>query len=251
MEFYSQQGEDFFIYNFLINQPVKNGTFIELGAYNGLVYSNTKFFEDNLGFRGMLIEPIPKIYEDLQKNRPNCLTYNFAITSNQNKKFVDFIGTDPSSGIPDKMSKKSMEVWHSKDKKYKVKVTTLDKLITKSKIKYIDFLSIDVEGGELEVLKSINWKIPIYLICIELDENDSMRCQECRNYLKLNGFELVNRLCINEFWVNTSYFRKDELFKPLINFNRKITDYKQNFIESSCISEINENLENFVKLINK
>ena len=44
MEFYSQQGEDFFIYRNFINQP--NGIFLELGACDGIIYSNTKFFEE-------------------------------------------------------------------------------------------------------------------------------------------------------------------------------------------------------------
>jgi len=45
--FYSQQGEDIYIYNNFINKICPDGLFVELGAMDGIVYSNTKFFEDN------------------------------------------------------------------------------------------------------------------------------------------------------------------------------------------------------------
>ena len=47
--FYSQQGEDFFIFRNFINLPTKDGIFLELGACDGLLYSNTMFFEKYLG----------------------------------------------------------------------------------------------------------------------------------------------------------------------------------------------------------
>jgi len=51
-----------------------------------------------------------------------------------------------------------------------VNTTTLDNIFNEENITYIDFFSLDVEGGELDVLNTINWSnISIYLICIELD----------------------------------------------------------------------------------
>lgn len=67
--FYSQQAEDFFIYRNFINQYCEDGIFLELGACNGIKYSNTLFFEKNLGFKGILIEPVEKMFKDLKKNR--------------------------------------------------------------------------------------------------------------------------------------------------------------------------------------
>ena len=55
--FYSQQGEDIYVYRNFINKIAPNGIFVELGAMNGITYSNTKFFEDTLQFSGTLIEP--------------------------------------------------------------------------------------------------------------------------------------------------------------------------------------------------
>ena len=74
--FYSQQGEDLLIYRNFINIPVKDSIFLELGACDGIIFSNTLFFEKYLGFRGILIEPVKEFYDRLIENRPNNICYN-------------------------------------------------------------------------------------------------------------------------------------------------------------------------------
>ena len=79
--FYSQQGEDMFIYRNFINKPREDGIFIELGAHDGITYSNTKFFEDKLLFSGILIEPIKSSFLKLEVFRPKCLCINNIIST--------------------------------------------------------------------------------------------------------------------------------------------------------------------------
>ena len=78
--FYSQLCEDLFIFKHFINKKVEDGIFVELGAIDGIRYSNSKFFEDYLGFTGILIEPTRK-YNNLIINRPKCKNYNYAINN--------------------------------------------------------------------------------------------------------------------------------------------------------------------------
>uniref|UniRef100_A0A6C0HAN4 Methyltransferase FkbM domain-containing protein n=1 Tax=viral metagenome TaxID=1070528 RepID=A0A6C0HAN4_9ZZZZ len=94
--FYSQQGEDIYIYNNFINKIVPDGTFIELGAVDGVIYSNTKFFEDKLKFSGTLIEPTNQ-YANLIQNRPNCNCYNVAVNYTNEK--VKFLGNFATAGL--------------------------------------------------------------------------------------------------------------------------------------------------------
>ena len=68
--YYSQYQEDVFL-NDRYFKNKRNGTYIELGALDGIFYSNTKFFEDQFGWSGILIEPHPIICESLKNNRPN------------------------------------------------------------------------------------------------------------------------------------------------------------------------------------
>lgn len=69
--FYSQQGEDIFVFRNFINQKRMDGIFVELGALDGITYSNIKFFEDNLDFKGVLIEPITHWYNKMVLIRSN------------------------------------------------------------------------------------------------------------------------------------------------------------------------------------
>ena len=73
--YYSQCQEDIFL-NENIFKNKKNGTYIELGALDGVLYSNTKFFEDSLNWKGILIEPHPEKFKLLQINRPNNFLFD-------------------------------------------------------------------------------------------------------------------------------------------------------------------------------
>src|SRR5260221_7249446 len=65
--YYSQCGQDQFLYeNFF--RTKREGVFVDIGAHDGIFYSNTKFFEE-LGWQGLCIEPIPEVFEQLKKNR--------------------------------------------------------------------------------------------------------------------------------------------------------------------------------------
>ena len=66
---YSQWGEDIFLYDNYFGD-IQNGTFVELGALDGVLYSNTKFFEDTLNWSGILIEPHPFSANDFKSSNP-------------------------------------------------------------------------------------------------------------------------------------------------------------------------------------
>lgn len=83
-------------------------------------------------------------------------------------------------------------------------------------VSYIDFLSIDVEGGEWEVLKSIRpdlLKKKVSLICIELDGHNPEKDLRCRKYLHSLGFTRLIRLGLNEFYQSEQGFR-DVFWEP-------------------------------------
>lgn len=209
--FFSQQGEDLLIYRNFINMHVKDGVFLELGACDGLLYSNTLFFEKYLGFKGILIEPVKEFYDKLIKNRPNNSCYNNAISSNETD--IDILVNGAVSGIKKHMEQSFIEGWHKKSIVRKIKTKKLSNIFNEKNISYIDFFSLDVEGGELDVLKTINWQnINIYLICIELDNHNPEKNKKCRQILLDNGFVFKVKMTINEFWINPNYFRKDILF---------------------------------------
>ena len=65
------QQDQFVHENYLYN--VKGGTFVDVGAHNGISLSNSYFFETELGWKGICVEPIPRAFGELQKNRNSIL----------------------------------------------------------------------------------------------------------------------------------------------------------------------------------
>jgi len=191
--FYSQCGEDVYLASKYFNN-YKNGFFIELGAMNGVEYSNTKYFEDSLNWTGILIEPTTQ-YEMLVKNRPNCKNYNYAISEVEGE--VEFVGGGALGGIISSMCTHHLTGWglHTQTP-FKVNSIPIKKLLTD--VKRVDLFSIDVEGGEISVLKTYDWNIPTYIILLE----DNYNNKECSEILLGKGFELDGSVGGNQIWIN-------------------------------------------------
>jgi FkbM family methyltransferase len=146
-----------------------NGFFIELGAYDGVTQSNTLFYERNKGWRGILIEPSKDIYKKCKKNRSiKNFIYNYACVSfDYKEKYIElqFSGLKTYSAkylgkkkTKEYISQPELE-WGKKSFLYKVKVRTLNSILDQSKApNEIDFLSIDTEGAEFEVIAGINFE---------------------------------------------------------------------------------------------
>jgi FkbM family methyltransferase len=213
-----------------VNKPIKDGIFVELGALDGIKYSNTKMFENNLGFTGVLIEPSSS-FNKLVKNRPNCKNYNYAVSSKE-LKFVEFFSYDDNnidnglrgailekivecdavSGMVHTMSESHKKGWQDEYKlpktSIKVPCKRIDYILKDSDIKYIDLFSIDVEGGEFEVLETMDWSIPVYIIMIELDKSNLEKDEKCKEILRNQGFIFLMKKGLDEFWINNNYYRK-------------------------------------------
>lgn len=245
--FYSQQGEDIFIYRNFINLKTTDGVFVELGGCDGITYSNTKFFEDEFNFKGVLIEPT-KQYNNMIINRPNCENYNLAVGYNDEP--VIFLGDGATAGVSNLMTEQFKKSWHTTSYEYYVNSMPFCKILEKSNIKYIDLLSIDVEGGELMVLETMNWNIPVYVVLIELDNHNPVKDEKCREMLRLKGFIFYNRMCINEFWINPEYFRKNILWDDNIINNNFSNIYELGnfiFLERHVVSEVEDSLRKYSK----
>jgi FkbM family methyltransferase len=239
--FYSQQGEDLFVFLNFINQKRDDGRYLELGALDGVTYSNTKFFQDHLGFKGVLIEPLPSAYEALAQNRSTDYTYNVAISSS--KEPVSFVGNWATAGMTSSMAPSFKDAHHSTAPEYRVNSRPLGEVLKGSGITYVDFFCLDVEGGELEVLKTMDWSIPTYVMCIELDGHNEEKDEACREILRKNGFIFEQRMCINEFWRNPDYDRRDLLFTP----NQEPEEQRHLCMEPHCVPEIKEGLESYAQ----
>lgn len=67
-QFYSQFKQDKFLHQKVFNGK-REGVFVDIGAHDGVSFSNTYFFEKSLGWKGICVEPIPEVFERLKNNR--------------------------------------------------------------------------------------------------------------------------------------------------------------------------------------
>ena len=157
------------LYECFHKHPVKcNGTIVEMGALDGQLYSISKFFEDHLKWTSILIETNPNNFQKLLKNRPQSRNYNTAICR---QKDMEFIGSDAVEGIVKYMSEKHKKGWiKDREKKLRVPRSRLDYIL--NSVDHIDIFILDVEGGELEAMQTMNWNIEVDYLVIELDNTN-------------------------------------------------------------------------------
>ena len=89
-----------------------------------------------------------------------------------------------------------------------IKTNTLNNILKKNKIKKIDFMNIDIEGNELEVLKTLNFKkLDIKVICIEIVDYDhyskdiKINKKKIFNILKKNDYHLKYKIFVNYIFI--------------------------------------------------
>ena len=191
LESKSENGQDLFA--LFSNKYKRGGTFLEFGAFDGVTFSNTFLLERLFNWSGLLLDPIPRHFEEMKLNR-NCISIHAAITASK-KEFVKILES-PASNLSKPVSKRSIT-----DKTHKVPAFTLSEIIDKYfPTKSLDFLSIDVEGEDLEILASIDFsKYEINSICVE--HNNRIGSYEFLKYMEESGYALVwNEYSGNDFW---------------------------------------------------
>jgi FkbM family methyltransferase len=200
MKFYSQFQQDKFAYeNYFKNK--QNGFFVDIGAYDGECDSNSLFFE-NLGWKGICIEPNPEMFEKMIKVR-KCICSPYAISDkNETTQFFQIKeGPVVLSGLVNEFSSKSIERIHEYNLETNqnfdyidIECKTFDNIVD---IYNIDFLSLDTEGNELKILQSIDFtKYNIDVITVENNDYDN----KFQNFFSNKNYLLVAKLGCDEVY---------------------------------------------------
>jgi len=202
---YAACGQDVFIAQLLDNQ--KNGVFVDVGANDGLTINNTLFFEKELGWTGLAIEPLPSIYLKLQSNR-KCQTLNACISDTRGKvKFVELVGgpnmlstlESNVTGLTKRRIIKNLKRRGAVSKTIEVDSLPFEDAMQMHGINNIDFLSVDTEGGELNILKSIDFKKhPTKVISVE----NNYYTDDIKDYLEPLGFSYIGTFKVDEIYLH-------------------------------------------------
>lgn len=252
--FYSQQAEDFFIFLNLINLPRFDGIVVEVGALDGVRYSNSKFFEEFLSFRCVLIEPSKTSFERLRANRPGALCFE-CVAGGENGETM-FLGQDAIAGVPSTLPQRYQQALSQQGfEAQRVQQRTLDSILLEAGVGFIDILSIDVEGGELSVLQGLNRNFlreRVSLVVIELDGHNAQKDRLCQRVLQACGFTRLLRIGLNEFYLNQGLkfrgiFYDPELFGSDAKLKETVRQWSFAFIEPGGAQEMINDAIRFYK----
>lgn len=205
--YYSQWEQDKWL-NENIFKNKKNGVFVDIGAHDGVTLSNTYFYEKELEWTGLCIEPIPKIYQKLCKNRKAICVHGCVYDRNGTITFRCLEGyTEMLSGIEETYNNRhnervnrEIEQHGGKRKTMDVPCYRLEKLLSDNNITHVDYLSIDTEGSEMQVLNSIDFdNVTIDVIEVEVNYRDEE--EKFTEFFDKKGYKLIAVLTCDNIYV--------------------------------------------------
>jgi FkbM family methyltransferase len=207
---YSQSGEDLIVKYIFDSIGIKTPSFIDVGAHHPYYLSNTALFYEN-GCRGINIEPDPKLFINFNKDRKLDINLNIGISDKKGE--LDFyIISSPTLNTFSKVVAENYvhEGSYVINKIQKIKVETIRNLINKySRGKFPEFLSLDAEGVDEIIIKSIefNNNYPI-VICIET-LSFSTTGRGIKNISLINYITSEGYLVYADTNINTIFVRRD------------------------------------------
>lgn len=218
---FSQFGEDIIMANLFAYLNIDKPTYLDIGANEPRFISNTYYFYEH-GSRGVLIEPNPYLFKKLLSQRPKDTVVNTGIGFDETTTEADFyLFPNYANGLST-FSKKEALHWQEVgmkgmgkiplDKIIKMRLTPVNKILDEYfKGTSPNIISIDVEGLDLEILKTLDFdKYKPEVICVETlqyDENQKgYKNDELIQFVLSRGYKVYA-----DTWVNTIFCRK-ELF---------------------------------------
>ena len=139
----------------------QGGIYLEMGALDGVKFSNTIAFDKFLGWKGVLIEPDPDSFSRLKTNRPGNANFHAAICNECRQ--VNFARNKENAvgGIYEFMSDRFKRVWFPRGNTnpYPIACLPLHEVLAHAGVAHVNFWSLDVEGAELSVLVGIDWNV--------------------------------------------------------------------------------------------
>ncbi len=189
----------------------RGGFFVEVGAANGVLLSNSWLLEKKFGWNGICVEPNPSFLTELRANRA-CIVTGDCIGPRTGDE-VEFILADVYGGIAayagDDMHSERREAYRAAGDVARLTTLSLDDLLVRHGApRRIDYISIDTEGSEFDILESFpfaDWDVAL----LTVEHNFTARRKDIRNLLEGHGYD-----CIEREW-DDWFFRRSPAYPPV------------------------------------
>lgn len=203
---YSQEGEDMILCRFFAEKP--KGFYVDVGAHHPKRFSNTFLFY-KLGWSGINIDAMPGSMEQFKRTRPRDINLEMPVGTGQNSLTYYIFNETALNSFDSRLSQDRVSTLDSYHIERTIKLDTkslhsiLDEYLPPNTP--IDFMSIDVEGMDLEVLRSNNWsKYRPEIVLVEiLDMSLSdIKSSDTNKFMESCGYEIYAKT------VNTVFFKR-------------------------------------------
>lgn len=208
---YSQCGEDLIVQYIFTLRGIAKPSYLDIGAHHPLALSNTALFYKK-GCRGINIEANPNLIKYFKRLRPKDISINVGVGAVESVMSFYIMEDSTLSTFSEPESTKMIAAGKKLREIIKVPVLPINNVIQKySHGQFPDFLSLDVEGIDFEILKGIQFNSSYpKIICVEAAEYSPIgagrRKTEIIDFLQSKGyFEYANTnlnaiMVKNEFW---------------------------------------------------
>jgi FkbM family methyltransferase len=195
---FGQFGEDIFVRNYFHTQPT--GVYVDVGAYHPFCLSNTWLLYRH-GWRGLCVEPNPATARLFRKWRPRDILVNVAITREAGNVSLTLSENESHVGSVEDQRTPQISV------PALPLARVIDDYLSLVEVPLIDFMSIDCEGLDEEVLHSGDWQRHRPTLVAVEDSTRTPDAPVCR-YLESQGYRYLVHLGITAFFEDQGPGRK-------------------------------------------
>ncbi len=205
---YSQTGEDLILDFFL--KEKKSGFYIDVGAYHPINLSNTYRFYKR-GWNGINVEPNHTKFSFFERQRTRDINLNIGIGQSETRSKFFIFDADTLSTFSKQMAENYEKIGHKMTEIKEVDLMPLKKVIEKYAIgKKIDFLSVDTEGYDLEVLKTNDWNMyrPSFIVLETVEYSKEILGKKLNDTYDV-FMEKINYKKIADTYINSIFIDKN------------------------------------------
>ncbi len=206
---FSQCGEDVIVDSVFVSLGIKKPSYLDIGAHHPTMFSNTFHFYQK-GSTGVCVEPDPVLYRRIKKFRPldTCLNVGLSDSSNSSAKFYVMNNPTLNTFSEEEAQRYNKDGIHHIDKTIEIPLLTVNEIIEKHfSGKSPDFVSLDIEGWEMKILNSYDFKrFKPVIFCIETltysKPGEEKKIDEIIDFMKNQGYILYADTYINSIFVD-------------------------------------------------